>query len=64
MHEGTALEQQRETGRGKKPTVGTAADTKRDAGAADVGAALRNAFQSAVDEDVPSELLDLLRRLD
>lgn len=64
MHEGTALEQQRDTGQAKKPTVGTVADTKRDAGTADVGAALRNAFQTAVDEDVPAELLDLLRRLD
>jgi hypothetical protein len=40
-----------------------------DAGAArdrpdTVGAALRNAFQAAVEEDVPQELLDLLRRLD
>lgn len=30
----------------------------------DVGVALRNAFQAAVEEDVPNELLDLLRRLD
>ncbi|MEP6785589.1 MAG: NepR family anti-sigma factor [Sphingomonadales bacterium] len=30
----------------------------------DVGSALRKAFQSAVEEDVPDELLDLLRRLD
>ena len=30
----------------------------------DVGAALRNAFQATVEEDVPQELLDLLRRLD
>lgn len=30
----------------------------------DVGAALRNAFQATVEEDVPAELLDLLRRLD
>lgn len=34
------------------------------AAASDVGAALRNAFQAAVEEDVPDELLDLLRRLD
>ena len=34
------------------------------AGASDVGAALRHAFQAAVEEDVPNELLDLLRRLD
>jgi len=38
--------------------------SERDSGAADVGAALRNAFKAAVDEDVPDELLDLLRRLD
>ena len=31
---------------------------------ADVGIALRQAFQAAVNEDVPDELLDLLRRLD
>ncbi len=29
-----------------------------------VGTALRNAFQSAVEEDVPQAMLDLLRRLD
>lgn len=29
-----------------------------------VGAALRNAFQAAVQEDIPQEMLDLLRRLD
>ena len=34
------------------------------AGASDVGAALRGAFQAAVEEDIPNELLDLLRRLD
>jgi len=33
-------------------------------GPGDIGLALRNAFQAAVDEDVPQELLDLLRRLD
>lgn len=31
---------------------------------ADVGIALRQAFQAAVNEEVPDELLDLLRRLD
>jgi hypothetical protein len=31
---------------------------------ADVGIALREAFQAAVNEEVPDELLDLLRRLD
>ena len=30
----------------------------------DVGVALRRAFQAAVNEDVPQEMLDLLRRLD
>lgn len=30
----------------------------------DVGAALRNAFRATVDEEVPNEMLDLLRRLD
>lgn len=30
----------------------------------DVGAALRNAFRATVDEDIPDEMLDLLRRLD
>jgi hypothetical protein len=30
----------------------------------DVGAALRNAFQATVEEAIPSEMLDLLRRLD
>ena len=32
-------------------------------GGADVGAALRNAFCATVDEKVPDEMLDLLRRL-
>lgn len=30
----------------------------------DVGTALRDAFRATVDEDVPAEMLDLLRRLD
>ena len=30
----------------------------------DIGTALRNAFQATVEEDVPDEMLDLLRRLD
>ena len=30
----------------------------------DVGTALRDAFRATVDEDVPLEMLDLLRRLD
>jgi len=30
----------------------------------DVGTALRNAFRATVEEDIPSEMLDLLRRLD
>jgi hypothetical protein len=33
-------------------------------GAGDVGTALRNAFRATVEEDIPSEMLDLLRRLD
>lgn len=32
--------------------------------ARDVGMALRKAFEATVEEDVPNELLDLLRRLD
>lgn len=31
---------------------------------ADVGMVLRQAFQATVNEEVPDELLDLLRRLD
>jgi len=30
----------------------------------DVGTALRNAFRATVDEEIPIEMLDLLRRLD
>jgi hypothetical protein len=30
----------------------------------DVGTALRNAFRATVEEDIPIEMLDLLRRLD
>jgi hypothetical protein len=30
----------------------------------DVGTALRNAFRATVEEDIPAEMLDLLRRLD
>ena len=30
----------------------------------DVGTALRQAFQATVQEEIPDELLDLLRRLD
>ena len=46
-------------------TTGKATKRVPDAAASsDVGAALRNAFQAAVEEDVPNELLDLLRRLD
>ena len=30
----------------------------------DVGTAPRNAFRATVEEDIPAEMLDLLRRLD
>lgn len=30
----------------------------------DVGTALRNAFRATVEEEIPIEMLDLLRRLD
>jgi hypothetical protein len=30
----------------------------------DVGTALRNAFRATVEEEIPTEMLDLLRRLD
>lgn len=50
--------------RGPQQKSGAAADSTSASSPADVGAALRKAFQSAVEEDVPDELLDLLRRLD
>ena len=45
------------------PSSGQRAKSPGD-GQADVGKALRNAFQATVDEKIPDELLDLLRRLD
>lgn len=41
-------------------------DTRRPATAEpnDVGTALRNAFRATLDEDIPAEMLDLLKRLD
>jgi hypothetical protein len=30
----------------------------------DVGTALRNAFRATLEEDIPAEMLDLLKRLD
>ncbi|MES2288216.1 MAG: NepR family anti-sigma factor [Pseudomonadota bacterium] len=50
--------------RGKQPKTDAPAPGSSASSPADVGAALRKAFQSAVEEDVPDELLDLLRRLD
>jgi hypothetical protein len=49
---------------GPQQKSGTVAGRKSASSPADVGAALRKAFQSAVEEDVPDDLLDLLRRLD
>lgn len=52
----------RETGRhAAVPTHGPSAPK---AAPADVGTALRNAFRATVEEDIPAEMLDLLRRLD
>jgi Anti-sigma factor NepR len=43
---------------------GTPARKSAKSSQADVGVALRQAFQAAVNEEVPDELLELLRRLD
>lgn len=50
--------------RDKQPKSAATAKAGSASSPSDVGAALRKAFQSAVEEDVPDELLDLLRRLD
>ncbi|UVO54448.1 hypothetical protein [Sphingomonas sp. SUN039] len=45
-------------------TPARAASSAPKAASGDVGVALRNAFRATVDEDIPNEMLDLLRRLD
>ena len=47
---------------GTRPKKSTTVDP--DVAASGVGVALRSAFQATVQEDVPQQLLDLLRRLD
>ena len=48
----------------RKDTPVTTADKKTRPREKDMGAALRSVYQKAVDEDVPDELLDLLKKLD
>lgn len=57
------------TAPGNRETGHDAAVSKREqfapkAAPGDVGTALRNAFRATVEEDIPAEMLDLLRRLD
>ncbi|MBX3562896.1 MAG: hypothetical protein KF780_13910 [Sphingomonas sp.] len=37
---------------------------KKRRGSADIGTALRSAYQRTIDEDIPPSMLDLLGRLD
>lgn len=46
-----------------KKNNGTAADTSKDKVGADIGDALRSAYDEAVSEDIPEEMLDLLGKL-
>ncbi|WP_116235803.1 NepR family anti-sigma factor [Parasphingopyxis lamellibrachiae] len=46
-----------------KKNIGTAADTSKDKDGADIGDALRSAYDEAVSEDIPEEMLDLLGKL-
>lgn len=49
---------------GDNGAVTKAEPSEPKAAPADVGTALRNAFRATVEEDIPAEMLDLLRRLD
>lgn len=44
--------------------MGDAADNSTPASTADIGDALRTAYEDAVNEDIPDEMLDLLGKLD
>lgn len=52
------------TGSPRSETSGKDAEKKPSAKGQDVNGALRRAYESAVDEDIPQSLLDLLGKLD
>ena len=52
------------TGSPRGETPGKDADKKPSAKGQDVNGALRRAYESTVDEDIPQSLLDLLGKLD
>ncbi|HJS11108.1 NepR family anti-sigma factor [Sphingopyxis sp.] len=52
------------TGSPRGVTSGKDADKKPSAKGQDVNGALRRAYESTVDEDIPQSLLDLLSKLD
>lgn len=60
----TALDKASLTAGARAPLESDTAAQPPKSGSNDVGAALRNAFRATVDEDIPAEMLDLLRRLD
>jgi hypothetical protein len=53
----------KKAGEKKAKPVGSNSRRQRSADEQDVGTALRAAYQQAVDEKIPSDLLDLLGRL-
>lgn len=46
-----------------KKSNGAAADDPKERDGADIGDALRSAYDEAVSEDIPKEMLDLLGKL-
>ena len=66
------FEKEKDAGTRRHPDRSSAADSpdtaqsrkrKKGAGSGDVGKALRSAYQSALDEQIPPDLLDLLGQL-
>ena len=51
-------------GKDKPGKAGTAMAVKSRAGDRDMGSALRSVYQQTVEEQIPSEMLDLLGKLD
>lgn len=47
----------------KEPKHKAAESTKQDGKDKDMGAALRSVYQKAVSEEIPDEMLDLLKKL-
>lgn len=51
-------------GKPERATNGEAGNARHDDGKADIGDALRTAYENTVNEDIPAEMIDLLGKLD